>query len=158
MVKAAKKVAAKAAKSNKSTSSALSAMNSECSPPFKRNAAKSTSETILTSSEQTAYKKYSIEVKQISGLIILTCGLGVAEKKTCSQIMQEEEFFTTFDRVYEKLSNDAIVERRVANIPIQFLKIGTSTAKEFLSGKKLRKKYSAMKSYMNNTLSPLWRK
>ncbi len=158
MVKAAKKVATRVAKSTKSTSSASSAMNSECSPPFKRNAAKSTSETILTSSEQTAYKKYSIEVKQISGLIILSCGLGIAEKKTCSQIMQEEEFFTTFDKVYEKLSNDALVGRRVSIIPLQFLKIGTSTAKEVLNGKKLRKKYSAMKSYMNNTLSPLWRK
>jgi hypothetical protein len=155
MVKAARKLATKVGKSINSTSSASSTMNAECSPPFKRNSAKSTLEPILSSSEQTAYKKYSTEVKQIAGLIILSCGLGVAEKKTCSQIMQEEEFFSTFDKVYEKLSQDVLVGKRVATIP---LKVGTSTAKEVLSGKKLRKKYSAMKSYMNNTLSPLWRK
>lgn len=158
MVKAARKLATKVAKSINSTSSASSTMNAECSPPFKRNSAKSTLEQILTSSEQTAYKKYSTEVKQIAGLIILSCGLGIAEKKTCSQIMQEEEFFSTFDKVYEKLSQDILVGKRVATIPLKFLKVGTSTAKEVLSGKKLRKKYSAMKSYMNNTLSPLWRK
>ena len=125
MVKAARKLATKVAKSINSTSSASSTMNAECSPPFKRNSAKSTLEQILTSSEQTAYKKYSTEVKQIAGLIILSCGLGIAEKKTCSQIMQEEEFFSTFDKVYEKLSQDILVEKRVATIPLKFLKVGT---------------------------------
>ena len=80
MVRATKKAATKVAKSS-SSSAPSRATNLECYPPFRRNGAKASSETILTSAEQSAYKKYSTEVKQISGLIILTCGLGVAEKK-----------------------------------------------------------------------------
>ena len=72
--------------------------------------------------------------------------------------MQENDFFSSFEKVYEKLCKDTLIGSRVAIIPLEYLNIGTSKAKELLNWKKLRKKYRAKKSYMNNTLSPLWRK
>ena len=74
-----------------------------------------------------------------------------------SHKMQEDHFTKHFIIVYDKLSIDATVGSTVKNIPMKFLNIGTSKAKEIMSGVVLRKRYSAMKSYINNTLSPLWR-
>ena len=160
MVKTTKSLSKKVGKatSSSSSSSLKSAITLECSPPKMRNGAKATSNYLLSSLEQVAFNKHRTEIKQISGLVILSCGLGIAEKKTCSQIMQENDFFSSFEKVYEKLCNDVIIGSRVKRIPLHYLNIGTGKAKELLSGKKLRKKYSAMKSYMNNILSPLWRK
>ena len=62
------------------------------------------------------------------------------ESKNSSAI---ENIVTTQDELYKAATEEGTT---------------SNTAKEVLSGKKLRKKYSAMKSYMNNTLSPLWRK
>ena len=143
MVKASKVASKKIVKST-STSSSSALGSADCSPPFKRNGARAHAECILNATEQIAYKKYSTEVKQISALIIMSCGLGIAEQKTCSQIMQEEAFFSNFEKMYKKLCQDALVGRRVIAIPMNYLNIGTSKAKEILSGKKLRKKYSAM--------------
>jgi hypothetical protein len=89
--------------------------------------------------------------------IILKCGLGVQECKIISQKMQEEHFSKNFEKVYQVLTKDPIIGRRLSRIPVKYLTIGTSKAREVMSGTVLRKKYSAMKSYMNNTLSYLWR-
>lgn len=97
-------------------------------------------------------------MKQVAGLIILKCGLGIQEGPVISQILQDDTFSKNFERVYAVLSNDPLVGERVRSIPLKFLNIGTGKAKEVMSGTKLRKKYSQMKTYMNNTLSVLWRK
>lgn len=93
----------------------------------------------------------------LSVCIWSSVGLGVQENKIMSHKMQEDHFTKHFIIVYDKLSIDATVGSTVKNIPMKFLNIGTSKAKEIMSGVVLRKRYSAMKSYINNTLSPLWR-
>jgi hypothetical protein len=98
------------------------------------------------------------EIKQISALLILVTGIAIQELKVISQKAQELAFQTGLKKTYDDLCKDNIVGKRVTALPFKFLNIGTSRAKECLSGIKLRKKYSAMKSYMNNTLSPLYRK
>jgi hypothetical protein len=60
--------------------------------------------------------------------------------------MQEDQFSRNFDKVYQQLSKDPIIGRRLSKIPAKFLSIGTSKAREVMSGTVLRKKYSAMKS------------
>ena len=86
MVKAAK-VASKKVVKTTSSSSSFALASSDWSPPFKRNGARAHAESILNSTEQNDYKRYSTEIKQISGVIILSCGLGIAEQKTISQII-----------------------------------------------------------------------
>jgi hypothetical protein len=81
MVKAGNKRANKVAKTS-SSSNTQSSVCSECSPPLKRNGAKAVRDVILSSQEQNAFNKHRTEIKQISALVILKCGLGVAEKKT----------------------------------------------------------------------------
>lgn len=170
MVKNAKKPA-KAAKarnyaslststSSSSSSSSSSSAQQEinCTPPALRNGATRNNRFVLNPDEQNAFKKYIMEIKQISGLILLKCGLGVQECKVISQKMQEDYLSKNLEKVYTRLSQDPIVGRRVIAIPFKFLNLATSRSKEVLSGSKLRKRYSAMKTYINNTLSPLWRK
>lgn len=94
----------------------------------------------------------------MTGLIILKCGLAIQEGPVISQILQEDSFTKNFEKVYSMLCKDPLLGERVSAIPLRFLNIGTGKAKEIMSGIKLRKKYSQMKSYMNNTLSVLWRK
>ncbi len=175
MVKAAKPKAKKVAKSKPtatSTSSSSSSSNSttnqsssisadvnfECSPPALKNGAKNVGVVILNNEEQALYRKYSSEIKQVAGLIILKCGLGIAEGPVLSQILQEDTFSKKFEKVYLTLCKDPIIGKRVSSIPMKFLNIGTGKAKEIMTGIKLRKKYSQMKTYMNNTLSFIWRR
>jgi hypothetical protein len=112
---------------------------------------------ILNPDEQGAFRKHSNEIKQLSALIILKCGLGVQECKSISQKMQEDHFSKNFEKVYDRLTKDPIIGRRMVAIPVKFLNIGTSKSREIMSGSILRKRYSAMKSYMNNTLTYLRR-
>ena len=144
--------------SSSSSSSSIAVPNLGCTPPVVRNGAKTKDRFILNPEEQNAFKKYITEIKQISGLILLKCGLGVQECKIISQKMQEDYLVKNLEKVYTKLSQDPFVGRRVIAIPYKFLNIATSCSKEILSGSKLRKRYSAMKTYINNTLSPIYRK
>ena len=61
------------ATSTSSSSSSKSAQPLECSPPQKRNGARAPSKVILNSQQQAAFNKHRTEIKQVSGLIILTC-------------------------------------------------------------------------------------
>lgn len=169
MVKAAKpkvvKKVAKVAKAKPSTSQSSSSSSSSTvpdlnvSPPLQRNGTKASGGSfILTNEEQALYRKFSTEIKQVSGLVILKCGLGIAEGPCISQILQEDTFLKNFAKVHEALTKDPIIGKRVAAVPVKFLNIGTSKAKEVMTGPNLRKKYSQMKSYINNTLSVIWRK
>ena len=147
--------------SSSSSSSSSTAQENNCTPPTLRNGAiraPSNNRFILNPDEQNAFKKYITEIKQISGLILLKCGLGVQECKVISQKLQEDYLSKNLEKVYTRLSQDPIIGRRVIAIPFKFLNIATSRSKEVLTGSKLRKRYSAMKTYINNTLSPLWRK
>ena len=98
------------------------------------------------------------EIKQISALVLLNCGLGLQESKVSSHKMQEDYLVKNMERVYLKLSKDVIIGRRVSNIPFKFLMIPTSKATELTSVLTLRNRYSSMRSYINNPLSPIWRK
>lgn len=163
MVKATKAKAKKAEKASNAsgsskTSSSSNAINSVCSPPPNRNGATKDNGFILNPDEQASYRRYSSEIKQLCGLLVLKVGLGCQEKKVISQKMQENYFSTSLETCYNNLTTDAIIGGRMKKLPFKFLSIGTSRARELMSGSILRKKYSTMKSYMNNTLSPLWRK
>ena len=166
MVKAAKKPAKAVKKNNSSQSSSssssatssFSAAAFSCTPPTIRNGAKKNDRFfILSPEEQNAFKIYVSEIKQISGLILLKCGLGVQECKVISQKMQKDYLSKNIEKVYTRLTQDPIISKRVIAIPFKFLNVATSVSRETLSGSKLRKRYSAMKTYINNTLSPLWR-
>jgi hypothetical protein len=74
------------------------------------------------------------------------------------QIVQEEKFKENFNKVYELLRKDPFIGQRMSLVPLKFLNITKSTASEIMSGVQMRKKYSELKSYMNNTLTPLWKK
>ena len=142
-----------------SSSSSLSSSAQQvinCTPPTVRNGALRNDRFILSPEEQTAFKKYITEIKQVSGLIILKCGLGVQECKFISQKLQDDYFSKNLEKVYTRLSQDSIIGKRVIAIPFKFLNLSTSRSREVLTGSKLRKRYSAMKTYINNTLSPLW--
>ena len=86
------------------------------------------------------------------------CGLGIAEGPTVPQIVQEEKFKENFTKVYELLRKDPLIGQRMSLVPLKFLNITKRTASEIMSGVQMRKKYSELKSYINNTLTPLWRK
>ena len=167
MVKAAKAVknnntsqsSSSSSSATSSATSSFSAAASSCTPPTIRNGAKKNDRFfILNPEEQNAFKKYVSEIKQISGLILLKCGLGVQECKVISQKMQEDYLSKNIEKVYTRLTQDPIIGKRVIAIPFKFLNVATSVSREILSGSKLRKRYSAMKTYINNTLSPLWPK
>ena len=168
MVKASKKPAKAVKKNNTSqsssssssaTSSATSSFSSSCTPPTIRNGAKKNDRLfILNPEEQNAFKKYVSEIKQISELILLKCGLGVQECKIISEKMQEDNLSKNIEKVYTRLTQDPIIRKWVIAIPFKFLNVATSVSRYILSGSKLLKRYSAMKTYINNTLSPLWRK
>ena len=161
--KGPKAVKSKGSSSSSSSSSASSKSSRQlvtqllCSPPMALNGAKKKEKFILNPDEQGAFRKHIMEIKQLSALIILKCGLGIQESKIISQKMQEDTFTKNFDKVYERFLKDPIIGSRMAAIPLKFLNIGTGKAREIMSGSILRKRYSAMKSYMNNTLSTLWR-
>ena len=130
-----------------SATSSFSAATSSCTPPTIRNGAKKNDRfLILNPEEQNAFKKYVFEIKQISGLILLKCGLGVQEYKVISQKMQEDYLSKNIEKVYTRLTQDRIIGKRVIAIPFKFINVATSVSKEILSGSKLRKRYSAMKT------------
>ena len=159
--KAQKAVKSKSSSSSsKPSSSSAASQNSQtiCSPPSFLNAAKSSQQCILNQDEQNAFRKHSNEIKQLSGLVILKTGLGVQECKIMSQKAQDDAYSKHLKDNYEALKLDAIYGGRITVVPLKFLSIGTSRAKEIMSGSILRKRYSAMKSYINNVLTPLWRK
>ena len=108
--------------------------------------------------EQASYWKFISEAKQISALIILVTGIAVQDLKVISRKTQDLCFSKGLEKSYNDLCKDVILGKRVSALPFKFLNIGTGRAKEIMTGTKLRKKYSAMKSYMNNTLAPLWRR
>ena len=107
---------------------------------------------------ENAFRNHSNEIKQLSGLVILKTGLGVQECKIMSQKAQDDAYVKNLKTNYDALKLDAIYGGRITAVPLKFLSIGTSRAKEVMSGNILRKRYSAMKSYINNVLTPLWRK
>lgn len=113
---------------------------------------------ILDDNEQRLYKLWISEIKQLQGLIIAKCGLSIQESTTCPQLTQENAFTRDFPLFYEVLKRDPILGRRVSKIPLKFLTVGTSRAFEIINGEKMRKKYSSMKTYMNNTLSPIFKR
>ena len=156
--KVAKSETSSSSFSSSSASSAKAASAFECSPPIRNNGAQRSMLPILTADEQKLYSKFIIEIKQMAGLIILKCGLEIAEGPVQSQILQEESFSKNFEKVYELLCRDPIMGKRLSVVPMKFLNIGTSKAKEIMTGIKMRKKYSYMKTYINNTLSVIWRK
>ena len=74
------------------------------------------------------------------------------------QILQEDYFLKNFEGVYKQLCDDVIAGKRMTAIPLKFLTISTSKSEELLSGVNIRKKYSTFKTYINNTLTVLWKK
>ena len=114
--------------------------------------------TILDANEQKTFKMWISEIKQIQGLIICKCGLYVQMKANCSQGLQETIFVKEFPVFYETMRIHPILGSRVSKIPLIFLTVGTSKATETLNGEKLRKKYSTMKSYINNALTPIYKR
>ena len=73
-----------------------------------------------------SFKKYVSEIKQISGLILLKCGLGVQECKVISQKMQEDYLSKNIEKVYTRLTQDPIIRKRVIAISFKFLNVATS--------------------------------
>jgi hypothetical protein len=148
--------------SSSSTSSSLSSLAPssvfQCSPPLQSNGAKVAKVPLLNSDEQKMYTKHSSEIKQITALIILKSGLCLAERPSMSQIHQEHHLFEDYEKVYRQLCQDVIIGKRVSAIPLKFVNISTSKADEVMSGYGIRKKYSTFKSYINNTLTVIWRK
>jgi hypothetical protein len=130
----------------------------ECSPPLRKNGAKISKAPILSTDEQKMYTKHSNEVKQMTALVIIRNGLCIAELPPMTQILQEDYFFKNFEEGYNQLCEDVIIGKRMKGIPLKFLNISTSKSDELMSGVNLRKKYSTFKTYINNTLTLLWKK
>lgn len=118
-----------------------------------RNAA-----TILDLNEQRSFKMWISEIKQIQALLICKTGLFIQAKSACPQGVQESHFVKEFPKFYELFCKHPVLGSRVSKIPIIFLTVATSKATEVLNGEKLRKKYSAMKTYINNTLTPIYKR
>lgn len=130
-----------------------------CSPSTRSNAATVKDiVTILNPKEQKSFKQWISEIKQIQGLIICKCGLYVQAKSSTPQGLQETLFVKEFPNFYELMCKDPILGNRVRKIPLLYLTVGTSKATETLNGEKLRKKYSTMKTYINNVLSPIYKR
>ena len=130
-----------------------------CSPVTRSNSASiRDSATVLGPSEQKSFRMWISEIKQIQGLIICKCGLYIQGKSALPQIMQESLFVKEFGTFYEIMGKDPLLGSRVLKIPFIYLTVGTSKATETLNGEKLRKKYSSMKTYINNVLSPIYKR
>lgn len=130
-----------------------------CSPTTRSNTASiRNGQPILDANEQRLYKLWISEIKQLQGLIIAKCGLAIQESSTCPQLLQENAFTRDFPLFYEAFTKDPILGSRVSKIPLKFLTVGTSRAFEIINGEKMRKKYSTMKTYMNNNLTPIFKR
>ncbi len=115
-------------------------------------------ETILDGAQQKQFKMWIPEIKQIQGLIICRVGLNIQERTTCSQTLQESIFVSEYETIYKELCEHPLLGSRVKKIPFIYITVGTSKATEILSGDKMRKKYSTMKTYICNTLSPIYQR
>lgn len=159
-------VKAKAVKAPKSKAKAVAAKlpsqsthSLSHSPTTRSNTASiRNGDPILDENEQRLYKLWISEIKQLQGLIIAKCGLTIQETSSCPQLSQDNAFARDFPIFYETLCKDPILGKRVSKIPLKFLTVGTSTAFEIINGEKMRKKYSTMKTYINNSLTPIYKR
>ena len=115
-------------------------------------------DTILTPLQQKTYKLNLAEIKQIQGLLICKCGLTIQAQSYCTQTTQDGLFVRNFPIFYDVCSRDPILGSRVSKIPFVYLTVGTSKATEVINGDKMRKKYSSMKTYINNVLTPIYKR
>jgi hypothetical protein len=74
---------------------------------------------LLSKREGKLFTKHKIELKQMTALVILKCGLGIAGGPTVPQIVQEEKFMENFTKVYEMLRKDPIIGQRMSLVPLQ---------------------------------------
>ena len=114
--------------------------------------------SILDAQQQKSYKAWIAEIKQIQGLLICQCGLSIQSKSYCAQTAQDELFVINFPLFYDIWCKDPVLGSRVSKIPLLYLTVGTSKAMETITGEKMRKKYSSMKTYINNTLTPIYKR
>lgn len=114
--------------------------------------------TILDVNEQRSYKLWLSEIKQLQGLVICRCGLDIQAASYCTQTTQDGLYVRDFAVNYDIFTRDPLLGNRMSKIPLKFLTVGTSKATEVLNGEKFRKKYSAMKTYINNTLTPIYKR
>ena len=150
------KSSSKISKSAKVTN-LIGASNVECSPAGKfSSGAKVKKSPLLNAVDQAFWKENAVEIKQLQSLVIAKCGLEIAEKSTCSQKLQEDYFSNNFDGWYQKLCKNSVIGNRMARVPIKYLYFGTSSSTERLSGSNLRKRYSTLKTFVNNTLNVKW--
>ena len=129
------------------------------SPTTRSNTASiRTGKPILDENEQRNYKKIVAEIKQLQGLVLAKCGLTIQETSFCPQLLQDDAFVRDFPIFYEGLTKHPTLGRRVKAVPLKFLQVGTSRAIEIINGERMRKKYSAMKTYINNVLTPIYKR
>jgi hypothetical protein len=134
------------ASSSSSSSSSLTLTSVEansllvCSQPVQRNGATRYIPPLLSKCEAKLFTKQKIELKQMAALVILKCGLGIAEGPTVPQIVQEEKFMENFTKLYETLRKDPIIGQGMSRVPMKFLNITKSTASEVMSGVQMRNK------------------
>lgn len=114
--------------------------------------------SILDAQQQKSFKAWIAEIKQIQGLLICQCGLSIQSKSYCTQTAQDELFVFNFPLFYDIWCKDPVLGSRVSKIPLLYLTVGTSKAMETITGEKMRKKYSSMKTYINNTLTPIYKR
>jgi hypothetical protein len=114
--------------------------------------------TILSPSQQKTYKSNLAEIKQIQGLLICKCGITIQAQSYCTQTTQDGLFLRNFPLFYDIWCKDPILGNRVSKIPFVYLTVGTSKAMEVINGDKMRKKYSSMKTYINNVLTPIYKR
>ena len=123
-----------------------------------KNASIKSGKPILDENEQKNYKKFVAEIKQLQGLVLAKCGLTIQETSTSPQLTQDDAFVRDFPIFYEDLTKHPTIGKRVKAVPLKFLTVGTSRAFEIINGERMRKKYSAMKTYINNTLTPIYKR
>ena len=129
------------------------------SPTTRSNTASiRTGKPILDENEQKNYKKFVAEIKQLQGLVLAKCRLTIQETSFCPQLLQDDAFVRDFPIFYEGLTKHPTLGRRVKAVPLKFLQVGTSRAIEIINGERMRKKYSAMKTYINNVLTPIYKR
>lgn len=119
---------------------------------------KSINSSILTELEQKLWLKNKTEIVLLQNMLIVSAGVEISEMNTSSLITQEESFPPLFDRHYEKLSNSetSFVKNRISQMPLQMLRIGTSTSSELMSGSVMRKRLSKLKTFLKNTMCRIW--
>ena len=115
-------------------------------------------EPILTLQQQKTYKLNMAEIKQIQGLLICKCGIYISIQSYCTQTTQDGLYVKNFPVFYDVWSRDPVLGNRVSKIPFVYLTVGTSRATEVINGDKMRKKYSSMKTYINNVLTPIYKR